>query len=114
MHSIFKILFLVCVFLFVLIKIYSLIYRHKNLPIACKKSLQSHIMTKFDPHKDFDSNFLGLMFIFVIFFLFFSLSIFWVLSIEGINLVGFWAFIIGFAAIICSYFYMDKKGILDL
>lgn len=114
MHIFFKILLISGVSLLFAARLFRLVVRYKQRNTCQRKARPIHRIDDFDPKKDFDFNFLGLTFIFIIFFMFFSFSIFWVLSIDGVNLIGFWAFIIGFITLFCSYFYVHRKGMLDL
>ncbi len=114
MHLVIKIFFLTCIFLFFAMKFVQTVRLHRAVKLKQQKKAISPILAGFDPRKDFDFNFIGLIFVFIIFFLFFGLSVFWVLSIEGVNLLGFWSFIFGFSIMLCSYFYIHRKGMLDL
>lgn len=114
MYLAIKIFFLTCVFLFFAMKFVCVIRFYKDAQAKQKNKITLPVLAGFDPRKDFDFNFIGLIFVFIIFFLFFGLSVFWILSIEGVNLRGFWAFIFGFVVMLCSYFYIHRKGMLDL
>ena len=67
-----------------------------------------------DPLVGVDLAFIGLVLTFLIFFIFLSFGLLWVLSVEGNNLIGFWAYIFSFFLILSAFFYMENRGMFDL